>query len=172
MAVRLVTIGAQHWRELRDLRLRMLADTPHAFGDRLERAAAYGDAEWRARAARWQAPGSHATAATELATGRWVGMVGTVVQDDGRLFVVSVFVDPAHRGRAAGTADALLDAELERARERGWSRVHLHVHEDNERARRWYARRGFTETGARVPYLLDVSREEVEMVLNLTAHSQ
>jgi hypothetical protein len=41
------------------------------------------------------------------------------------------------------------------------------VHEDNARARRAYERRGFVLTGHTVPYNLDPSRNELEMVKGL-----
>jgi hypothetical protein len=78
------------------------------------------------------------------------------------LFLVSVFVDPAHRG--AGLADRLLAEVLRWARSRpGATRMTLHVHEDNPRAQGFYRRWGFRDTGVRVPYNLDPTQNEVEM---------
>jgi ribosomal protein S18 acetylase RimI-like enzyme len=45
----------------------------------------------------------------------------------------------------------------------------LHVHEANARARAFYRRRGFVETGVRLPYSLDETTDELEMRLDLPA---
>lgn len=48
------TTGAD-WREYRDLRLEMLADTPLAFAETLANAQRWNEAEWRMRSARGEA---------------------------------------------------------------------------------------------------------------------
>jgi len=80
--------------------------------------------------------------------------------------LVGVYVSPGHRGRDAGVFDSLLGAIEEWARGEG-EVLTLHVHEDNARARAAYLRRGFTETGNRVQYVLDTASEEIEMVKRL-----
>ena len=50
-----------------------------------------------------------------------------------------------------------------------WRALRLEVHETNLRARAAYARLGFVETGATVPYPLEPGGLEVEMVLALDA---
>jgi len=60
--------------------------------------------------------------------------------------------------------DALLDAVIEWARPRG-ERLLLEVHEQNDRAIRYYQRRGFRLTGVRVPYPLDRTADELQMAL-------
>ena len=77
--------------------------------------------------------------------------------------LVGVFVSPPHRGREAGVFDRLLLTIEDWARTEG-DTLTLHVHEDNARARAAYLRRGFVETGTRVPYILDSSAMEIEMV--------
>ncbi len=88
------------------------------------------------------------------------------VFDDGRAYLLGVYVSPAHRG--GGVADALLTAVEE------WvvtsttaPRLLLDVHEDNPRAQRFYARRGYALTGRSSPYPLDPSRRELEMARSL-----
>jgi RimJ/RimL family protein N-acetyltransferase len=49
--------------------------------------------------------------------------------------------------------------------EAGVHRLHLYVHEDNVRARAFYRRYGFVETGATMPYDLDPAKLEIEMEL-------
>ncbi|ASD22780.1 GNAT family N-acetyltransferase [Cryobacterium sp. LW097] len=151
------------WREVRSLRLEMLQDTPIAFGETLQDALGHTDSEWRMRAARGTAERGTVLVAIDPA-GRWVGTMGGYVPDatTGAL-LVGVYVSPDHRGRDSGVFDALLVAIQEWARGEG-DRLTLHVHEDNARARAAYLRRGFTETGHRVKYVLDSSAMEIEMV--------
>ena len=54
-----------------------------------------------------------------------------------------LFVRPEPQGRGLGRA--LVEAALQRARERGCLRVELDVDEDNRAARALYARLGFDE---------------------------
>ena len=56
-----------------------------------------------------------------------------------------VFVLPAHWGHGVG--GDLLDATLAQARSRGYARIQLWTHEDNQRSQRLYASRGFTRDG-------------------------
>ena len=157
---------AADWREVRDLRLEMLADTPIGFAERLESALENDEAEWRIRAARGQKPMTIAVAAI-TAEGRWVGTMGGYIPDGktGPL-LVGVYVTPDYRGRRAGVTDALLSTVEEWAFKYG-STLTLGVHEDNIRARTAYERRGFTLTRHTVPYVLDKSRRELEMIKQL-----
>lgn len=132
---------------LRAARLAALAEAPEAFGSRLDREQVHEGARW-----------------TELlAWGRWwvvahlglpTGLVA-VVTDHGRLaderHLVSMWVAPDQRGR--GTAQALVGAACAGAREAGATGLSLWVVETNARARAFYAREGFTDTGERaVPH--------------------
>jgi GNAT superfamily N-acetyltransferase len=153
------------WAEVRDLRLEMVRDTPIAFGETIETALAVPEAEWRMRAARGSAPSSLGLAA--IVNGRWVGTMGAYVpaRDSGAL-LVGVYVSPGFRGTDAGVADALLTRIEEWAGERGRT-LTLHVHAENTRARAFYARRGFVDTGVTLPYVLDPTEFEYEMVKSL-----
>ncbi len=155
------------WAKLRDLRVEMLADTPIAFEERLSTAQSRVEHEWRARAARGSTVGS-TTLVAELPDGRWVGTMGAYVPPGATLpYLVAVYVAPSHRGSDAGVADALLTAIEEWARARADTLV-LEVHESNGRARAYYTRHGFTETGRTRPYPFDTIRNELEMVKRLT----
>jgi GNAT superfamily N-acetyltransferase len=166
-------ITENDWPRMRDLRLEMLADTPLAFLETLDDARREPDGEWRFRAVRTTRDGSIGLAAVDRSTGAWLGTMSGYLDGQGDAMLVSVYVTPAWRGRATGLTDALLD-EVERwARDavpRG--RLRLHVHEDNPRARSFYARRGYVETGRTIPYPLDPSQNEVEMALDLVSVPQ
>lgn len=150
------------WREVRQIRLEMLADTPMAYGETLDSALAHDDDEWRMRARRGESEHGTAVVAVDAGSGRWVATMGGYVDDDAGPMLVGVYVHPDHRGRAAGVTDSLLDAVEEWARGEG-DTLTLHVHEDNARAAAYYRRRGFEATGRTLPYNLDPTRLEVEM---------
>lgn len=78
----------------------------------------------------------------------WVGYVQAVASESPPVFargdgvhVEELWVEPDHRGE--GHATALMDAVAAWGRERGAERVSLSVNADNERAREFYASRGF-----------------------------
>lgn len=167
IAIRSTT--AQDWRDVRALRLEMLADTPIAYGERLATAEAHGEEEWRMRAQRGQNPHSVQLVAIETATGRWVGTMAGFVDDNGaepRPMLVGVYVAPSHRG--SGVTDALLRSIEEWAATEG-DTLYLHVHEGNPRAIGYYEKRGFARTGTIDPYILDPSANELEMSKPLSA---
>ncbi|MFB2585320.1 GNAT family N-acetyltransferase [Herbiconiux liukaitaii] len=157
---------AEDWREVRALRLEMLADTPLAYLETLARAERRSEAEWRA----WAREGSSENSIT-LATiltegpqaGRWVGtMLSKVPSGASGPHLFGVYVAPSHRGRQAGVTDALLTAIETWAATRG-DTLTLEVHEHNARALAAYRARGFTETGRTTPYPLDRTHRDLEM---------
>ena len=160
------SISDSDWREIRDLRLEMIRDTPSGYAETLEEALSHDEAEWRMRGRRGASDQGIAIAAiTE--SGRWVGtMAGFVPDPNTGPLLVGVFVAPDFRGSKAGLTDALLVAVEKWARTES-DRLTLHVHEDNARARKAYENRGFTATGQTVPYNLDSSRNELVMVKKL-----
>lgn len=154
------------WCKIRDLRLEMIRDTPTGYAETFEEALSHDEAEWRMRGRRGASDQGIAIAAiTE--SGRWVGMMAGFVPDPSTgPLLVGVYVAPDFRGSKVGVTDALLTAVENWARTES-DRLTLHVHEDNARARKAYENRGFTATGQTVPYNLDSSRNELEMVKKL-----
>ena len=147
------------WRRLRALRLTALRESPTAFGTSYADTAALADEAWRQQAA-WSATSATFVAVTE--DGRWVGMASAapLAEVPGHAHVHGVYVAPAHRGRAAGLATRLMEIAISWARDNTdatW--LTIGVHEDNHRARAFYRRIGFAETGKVVPYPLDPSRK-------------
>ncbi len=156
------------WAMLRAVRLEMLADTPLAYLETVADAEQRSEGEWRRRAGRGSAgPTDLGLAAEPVGTpGRWVGYLATFVDSPRQGHVVSVYVAPEHRG--TGVAAELLDGVRRWATEEaGLDRLHLFVHEHNARARAFYRRYGFSETGATLPYDLDPTAVEVEMMMLL-----
>jgi ribosomal protein S18 acetylase RimI-like enzyme len=162
-------VRPEDWREYRALRLEMLEDTPLAYLETLESALTRPDSDWQGRTLRAARPGNTAYAAVDPASGRWLGAMNAyVATDPTRVMLVSVYITPSARGRAAGVTDMLLDAVIAWARDRPGARaLRLEVHEDNPRARAYYERRGFVLTGRSVPYALDRTQKDLEMELPL-----
>jgi GNAT superfamily N-acetyltransferase len=162
----------EDWARMRRLRLEALQDTPMAFGQTYENALQMTEADWRAYAGRGEEKHRlFVVAVDEDAAdengGRFVGMMGGARDyRGGAPFLVGVFISPRYRGPRRGVSDLLLEAIEDWAREFS-DRIQLDVHEDNARARRYYASRGFVETGVTEPYPLDRTRLEVNMVKRL-----
>ena len=134
-------VRADEWRELRDLRLEALQDSPDAFWTLYEEAVDRSDAEWH----EWTTFPCHVA----LEDGRLVGMVAAFAHEDDPTTaeLIAMFVTPAARGR--GIASALVDAQLAWARAEGFERVSLMVNVEQGSAFRLYERCGFRDTGQR-----------------------
>ncbi|WP_104082892.1 N-acetyltransferase [Cryobacterium sp. Y11] len=158
--------AADDWREIRELRLEMIRDTPTAYTETLETAVSHGEAEWRMRAQRG-ASGNGIAIAAIAESGRWIGtMAGFVPDPETGAILVGVYVAPDFRGIKMGLTDALLNTVEDWARKEG-DQLTLQVHEDNIRAQKAYVRRGFMATGHTVAYNLDPSKKELEMTKTL-----
>ncbi|MEO8263055.1 MAG: GNAT family N-acetyltransferase, partial [Pseudolysinimonas sp.] len=152
----------------------MVIDTPIAFLETPEQVRALDETEWRSRIARSRSDGNTRVVAV-APDGTWVGSMSAFLSDGDPPYVidprpgarranlVGVFIDPDWRGDA-GVADALLSEIAEWARGEHLSELYLHVGEANVRARRYYQKRGFQETGvvAAIPEQPGVG--EIEMV--------
>ncbi len=109
--------------------------------------------------------------------GRWLEKI-LVAEKDGRLLgyaalsdvldegsLDSVAVDPAFR--RMGTADALLEAVLDRARERKLTFVTLEARAGNGAAIALYAKHGFVQVGRRTNYYERPREDAILMTLVL-----
>jgi GNAT superfamily N-acetyltransferase len=150
----------EEWRTFRDLRLRALTDAPHAFGSTLAREQALTGAEWRQRLAR------RAQFVVVIDGSPAATAAGIRSQDGASAELVSMWVEPAWRGRGLG---ALLVSEvLAWGTAQGLAEVRLWVTEGNRQAERLYLRHGFTPTGERQPVLPEEpTRFEFGMVRTL-----
>ena len=161
------------WRDLRDVRLRALADAPSAFGSTLAREVAFPDDVWRGRAAQGRTllartvPEGASPVGGDGSPGAVVG-VATVVSspdDTTAAELVSVWVDPGARG--AGVAVALLRSAEALAAELGARTLALWVTATNAPALRLYEHAGFAATGETKPLPSDPRLLELRMTRHL-----
>lgn len=131
---------SEDWRSLRELRLAALRDpvASVAFFEPYQVAAELGRSDWERRAT---SSAKRATYVGVAEDGGWAGMLA-VFEKERVARVVGVYLLPEHRGTGLGAQ--LLRSAIAWAGER---EVRLHVHENNERAARFYAGLGFRPTG-------------------------
>jgi RimJ/RimL family protein N-acetyltransferase len=136
--VRVEVVRPEGWRAWKDLRLEALADTPIGYGELLADVEALSDEEWEAKVNNPPRPGIRFIA---YDGDQALGMAGGFLDEQQRPVLFGVYVRPEHRG---GEVLAGLVAAVQ-----AWAAgpLHLHVHEDNHRARRAYEKLGFVLTG-------------------------
>lgn len=144
------------WQAMREIRLEGLRDAPDAFGSTYARDAAFEPAEWHRRATR---DGSFFAFIRGLAEP--AGLAGGYEEEPGVVELISMFVRPAARGHGVG--EALVDAVVAWAKDKGATAVHLWVTESNQPAVLLYERCGFTVTPERQPLPSNPALGEVGM---------
>ena len=155
----IVEASVEDWAQVRELRLRALADAPHAFASRLADEQDRPESAWRDRL-------SSPNASTFLALddGEAIGLVTTFLDpaDGARAHLVSMWVTPSWRRRAVGTA--LTQAVLDWAHRSQAQTLDLWVTETNDAARAMYKRCGFIESGERQPLPSHPGLQEIGMI--------
>jgi GNAT superfamily N-acetyltransferase len=151
---------AEDWTAYREIRLRMLSESPEAYASSHAFEARFPEERWRERAAN---PLHFLAFAPD---GRLAGTATGLPAADRTVDVVAMYVDPKYRGQ--GCAEQLLDAVAAAARERGARRLVIHVTAGNVAANRSYTRYGFVRTGRSWPMERDPELIEVELALELT----
>jgi GNAT superfamily N-acetyltransferase len=134
----------------RTVRLRALEDSPDSFGDRLDDISARPAAYWDDLTRSLTAPDLHVmflACAEAHVCGSVYGLVDAQRPNTAR--VGGMWVEPPSRGR--GVASALLEAVIEWARGRAYTRLELSAPTHAAAALALYRRAGFTPTGARRP---------------------
>jgi GNAT superfamily N-acetyltransferase len=152
---------------LRAIRLRALADSPEAFGSTLAETEARPMSYWDMRA-RGDTGDQRSTLFVAEDAGQWIGLVGGFVDREGEdrgAELISMWVDPAYRGRGVGRR--LVERVVAWAREHGASGVSLWVTGGNSAAETLYAHCGFRRTGETQPHPSQPSLHEQRMVLQL-----
>ena len=140
MTIELRTVSADDWRVWRSVRLAALTDAPAAFGSRLEEWADAPEDRWRERLS---IPGAIDLLAFNTDGTAPVGMATGIpsADYDCRAELISMWVDPAVRGR--GVATVLIAAIAVWAARSGATMLTLFVMLENIAARRVYERNGF-----------------------------
>lgn len=146
-------LQAHEWPLYRRLRLRSLADAPHAFGSTLALEASWQPALWMARLVAASTSGRDCPLVAEAAhaAGAAVGLLWAKCDpaDAGIVDLFQMWVAPDARG--CGVGASLLDAAIGWARSIGAHDVRLGVVTGNDAATRLYARMGFRAVGAPAP---------------------
>jgi len=147
--VKIDRLTPDDWATFRDVRLKALADAPHAFSTKLETESLLDETRWRTKLA---------TRAQFVA--RDAGVVGTAgaYREGDSMELISMWVAPVARHKGVGAA--LVTRVIEHARESNSKLVVLRVRVGNDSAERLYARLGFVRTGVHV----DDGELEAEMV--------
>jgi len=150
------------WQVCRDIRLRALREEPQAYEAAFEDEQQLSDQQWRDRLAR---------AATYLAVDheRVVGAAVGLLQDNGDMLIVAMYVAPEARGR--GIAARLIDEIATVGIARGSRRLVLDVADGNVTAERSYLRYGFVPIGLRVPMPRDPSVFQTRLAYELPGAS-
>ena len=134
---------------MRDIRLRALADAPMAFETSFEEARLRPGEWWVDWAAR-SAGGNRLAMFLAWNGDDAVGIAGTFVEDDGSRWLISMWTDPAARGRGVGRA--LVESVVAFARDAGSDELLLEVTDGNDAAYALYRACGFVETGPGEPH--------------------
>jgi GNAT superfamily N-acetyltransferase len=160
-------LQAQEWPAYRALRLRALADAPHAFGSSLALEESWRPELWMARLAAASTSGRDCPLVAE-ADGALHALVWAKCDADqaGVVNLFQMWVAPEARGQ--GVAAALLRDAIAWARSIGAQRLRLGVVEGNDAAARLYARAGFRDVGAPEPVRPGSPTLEQTMQLDLT----
>jgi ribosomal protein S18 acetylase RimI-like enzyme len=142
-------VRPDEWRVLRGVRLQALADAPSAFETRFEDA--------RARPEQWWIDWAAASAAGDRQAmflawegGAPVGIAGTYLEEDGDRWLISMWTDPALRGRGVGRA--LVNEVVAFARAAGSTELLLEVTHGNDAARALYRACGFEDGSPGLPH--------------------
>ncbi len=134
-------LSPDDWATWRDIRLAALADDLDQFRTVLALELEWDEARWRDLL--------DPRAGVKVVAGEPdpVGLVASMPheEDPSVLYLYSMWVRPAFRGRGYG--EALVAEVVAWAREHGWARVRLRVMLDNAVARRLYERLGFRGDG-------------------------
>jgi ribosomal protein S18 acetylase RimI-like enzyme len=163
ITVEIRRVRTDDWETLRDVRLHALSESPDAFRTTHDQALARDEQWWRDWADVSATCDDQAMYLAWL-DGKGVGIAGVYSGMDGWQ-VISMWVDPAHRGRGAG--GRLLDEAVGFARAHGAGEVLLSVTDGNDVARRLYEQYGFADTGANEPLRPDSRLTVREMRLTL-----
>jgi ribosomal protein S18 acetylase RimI-like enzyme len=147
-------------------RLRALQDTPSAFGSTYARESQFTDADWVARANKWNGEKSILYMAMENEA--VIGIAGSHLDQDDptQAHLISMWTAPTHREQGVGRL--LVNEIVNWARLRNAVTLKLMTTSSNDSATAFYRRLGFTLTGRTEPYPNDPALIEHEMARPLS----
>jgi RimJ/RimL family protein N-acetyltransferase len=154
VTARVARLSESDWRTFAFIRLRALTDSLGESDPQYRKEITFTAAQWRRRLR------DHAQFAALLGD-RPVGLIGAQQEDSDSVYLYSLWLDPAARGR--GLARPLVAAAVDWARDQRVRTVTLRVAADNVAARGVYESLGFTATTAESPN----PRDEVAMTLSV-----
>ena len=137
-------LNADGWREIRDIRLRSLADAPEAFTSTFDRESAYDEEKWRdlASTGRWFVADDEGLVGVAVGVNGWSG-------DPRKRELVGMWVAPTRR--RLGVARNLLEQVKAWAASEGATTLSLGVREGNEEALVAYVSMGMRPSGETMP---------------------
>jgi ribosomal protein S18 acetylase RimI-like enzyme len=145
----------------KDVRLRALKDSPHAFGSTYARESQFDDSEWIARVQRWN--GESGVGFLAMDEGTACGIAGSLLDKNDRTSAQLVSMWTAPTQWQLGTGRLLVNEVLNWALGRSARSLVLMVTSNNEPAILFYERLGLTRTGRTEPYPNDPAVIEIEM---------
>jgi GNAT superfamily N-acetyltransferase len=152
--------GPEEATSLRAIRLEALADTPEAYGSTFEDASTWPDERWLAVASQWRyVLGDMDGTVAGMASG------GFNDQYPNTHWLYGMYVSPGARG--TGLAHLLVERIAQWAQGDGATNLYLHVAEPVARARAFYQREGFVESGDMITMHRDPSVRLLTMVKRL-----
>lgn len=159
--MKIIPVSSQNVFAFKEVRLRALKDSPHAFGSTYARESQFDDSEWLARVARMNGDRGVGFLAMDDDTAR--GLVGAFLdeKDPSQALLVSMWTAPAERQKGIGRQ--LVNEVLKWANSRKARTLRLMVTDNNDPAIRFYERLGFTRTGRTEPYPNNPAVLEYEM---------
>jgi ribosomal protein S18 acetylase RimI-like enzyme len=164
--VTLELITPQRAMIFKDVRLRALQDAPSAFSSTYAEESRLTDSDWVARAAQWTCAGAAAYLALDAGIPCGIA-AGFIDKDDStRAHLASMWVAPGYRRARVGSR--LVHAIIVWAGARRIRTLMLVVTSNNDPARQFYERLGFTPTGRTKPYINDPSLTDIEMARPVT----
>ena len=147
------------WTEVRDLRMRALAEAPEAFAQSLADAVLLTDEQWKERL---EPTHERAWFVEETPSGEFVGTAVGFLDPDARLaYLGGMWVAPEHR--RLGIGRTLIEHVEFWARERGATRIELEVNAATLAAVRLYESCGYESTGGTRPLPSDPSATVIEL---------
>jgi RimJ/RimL family protein N-acetyltransferase len=135
VTAKVVRFAESDWRAFAVIRLRALIDALGEGDSQYQKESAFTAAQWRRRVR------NHAQFAT-LVDGRPVGLIAAQQENPESVYLYSLWLEPAFRGR--GLARPLVAAAVDWAREQHIRTITLRVASGNLAARAVYESLGFT----------------------------